>query len=229
MKEWKDIIGPLKQTDAFKHAYAYQKSLRAQGISVYPPEKDLFNAFKYTNLNDLKVVIIGQDPYHEEGEAMGLSFSVPVGVKIPPSLRNIYKELAMEYPGYIIPNHGNLIAWARQGVLLLNTVLSVTAQQANSHKGQGWEEFTDGVIKALNDNSENLVFLLWGNPAIKKGSVIDTDRHCVLACAHPSPLSASRGFFGCGHFKKANEYLSLKGKRPIDWQLPEYLDGSEEL
>ena len=229
MSDWKDIIGTLKQKDHFKNAFAYQKSLRSQGVTVYPPEKDMFNAFVYTNPDNLKVVIIGQDPYHEEGEAMGLSFSVPVGIKIPPSLRNIYKELTLEYPSYVVPNHGNLIAWARQGVLLLNSVLSVTAQNANSHAGRGWEEFTDDVIKELSEKLDGLVFMLWGASAIKKGMVIDSSRHLVLTSVHPSPLSAHRGFFGCGHFVKANEYLEGKGKKTVDWQLPEYLCGSEEL
>ncbi|MBR1612298.1 MAG: uracil-DNA glycosylase [Succinivibrio sp.] len=229
MSDWKDIIGPLKQKDYFKNAFAYQKSLRSQGVTVYPPEKDMFNAFVYTNPDNLKVVIIGQDPYHEEGEAMGLSFSVPVGIKIPPSLRNIYKELTLEYPSYVVPNHGNLIPWARQGVLLLNSVLSVTAQNANSHAGRGWEEFTDDVIKELSEKLDGLVFMLWGASAIKKGQVIDSSRHLVLTSVHPSPLSAHRGFFGCGHFVKANEYLEGKGKKTVDWQLPEYLCGSEEL
>lgn len=229
MSDWKDIIGPLKQKDYFKNAFAYQKSLRSQGVTVYPPEKDMFNAFVYTNPDNLKVVIIGQDPYHEEGEAMGLSFSVPVGIKIPPSLRNIYKELTLEYPSYVVPNHGNLIPWARQGVLLLNSVLSVTAQNANSHAGRGWEEFTDDVIKELSEKLDGLVFMLWGASAIKKGQVIDSSRHLVLTSVHPSPLSAHRGFFGCGHFIKANEYLEGKGKKAVDWQLPEYLTGSEEL
>lgn len=229
MSDWKDIIGPLKQKDYFKNAFAYQKSLRSQGVTVYPPEKDMFNAFVYTNPDNLKVVIIGQDPYHEEGEAMGLSFSVPVGIKIPPSLRNIYKELTLEYPSYVVPNHGNLIPWARQGVLLLNSVLSVTAQNANSHAGKGWEEFTDDVIKELSEKLDGLVFMLWGASAIKKGQVIDSSRHLVLTSVHPSPLSAHRGFFGCGHFVKANEYLEGKGKKTVDWQLPEYLCGSEEL
>lgn len=229
MQTWKDIIGPLKQTDFFKNALAYQKQQRLIGKNVFPPEDQIFNAFVYTPLEKLKVVIIGQDPYHEKGQAMGLSFSVPVGVPVPRSLCNIYKELSDDIPGFKIPNHGNLIPWARQGVLLLNTVLTVDESEANSHKGQGWELFTDEVIKAISTSCSNIVFLLWGNNAIAKSSLIDSSKHLILSSAHPSPLSASRGFFGNHHFSKTNEYLSSCGKRPINWQLPEFLDGTEEL
>jgi uracil-DNA glycosylase len=229
MANWADIIGPLKKSDAFLNAFNYQKQRRAEGFNVYPKGKDIFNAFSYAPFEKLKVVIIGQDPYHEENQAMGLSFSVPVGVQIPPSLRNIYKELSLEIPGFTIPNHGNLIPWARQGVLLLNAVLTVEQGEANSHQGRGWEQFTDDVIKAINDKTDHVVFLLWGNPAQKKGACIDTSRHLVLKSAHPSPLSASRGFIGNNHFLLANKYLTENGKKTIDWQLPLILDGSEEL
>ena len=230
MNNWKDIIGPLKKTDAFINAYNYQKQQRLKGINVFPPQKDLFNAFSYTPFQKLKVVIIGQDPYHEKGQAMGLCFSVPVGIAIPPSLRNIYRELCDDIPGFEVPNHGNLIPWARQGVLLLNSVLSVDENQAGSHRGVGWEEFTDDVIKTLSDKCENLVFILWGGYAQRKGSRIDTSKHLVLTGAHPSPLSANRGgFFGNHYFSKTNSYLTSRGISPIDWRLPVFLDGTEEL
>ena len=164
----------------------------------------------------MKVVILGQDPYHEEGQAMGLSFSVPNGVKKPPSLINIYKEIENE-TGDKMPERGDLTGWAKQGVLLLNTVLTVRAHQANSHKGKGWEEFTDGVIKKISKNTKDVVFLLWGANARSKKQLIDSSKHLILECAHPSPLSAYNGFFGCGHFTKANEYLIKHGKLPIVW------------
>lgn len=229
MASWKDIIGPLKNTETFKHAYAFQKARRESGIEVFPPQKDIFNAFAYTPFDKLKVVILGQDPYQTPGFAMGLSFSVNVGIEIPRSLQNIYKELSTDIPGFQVPDHGNLIPWARQGVLLLNSVLTVDSGESNSHQHQGWEEFTDGVIRAINDSCENIVFLLWGKPAQQKGAQIDLFKHCVLKSAHPSPLSASRGFFGCHHFSAANKYLIAHHKKPIDWQLPLHLDGTEEL
>ena len=161
-------------------------------------------------------MLLGQDPYHNEGQAMGLSFSVPDGEKVPPSLVNMYKELHDE-TGMEIPKSGNLIGWARQGVLLLNAVLTVRAHQPNSHKNKGWEWFTDSIIKKISDNKENVVFLLWGGNARSKKPLIDRSKHLILECAHPSPLSAYNGFFGCGHFNKANEYLALHGKQKIDW------------
>ena len=171
------------------------------------------------SLLQVKVVILGQDPYHNDGQAMGLAFSVPRGFKpLPPSLQNIYKELAKEYPdSFKIPKDGDLSGWAQQGVLLLNATLTVRAHEAASHANRGWELFTDKVISILNSSRQNLVFLLWGNHAQKKGSMIDKQKHLVLNAAHPSPLSASRGFFGCGHFKAANDYLEEKGLDPIDW------------
>lgn len=229
MTDWSAIIGSLKNKEYFTHAISFVKAKRAEGETVYPPEADVFNAFKYTPFETLKVIILGQDPYHEEGEAMGLSFSVPVGIRKPPSLQNIYKELQSEYADFIIPDHGNLIPWARQGVLLLNSTLTVTQGKAGSHRGQGWEEFTDDVVKNISQTADGLVFLLWGNYARSKAALIDRQKHLVLECAHPSPFSASQGFFGCGHFRKANEYLAAKGKRPIDWRLPLHLDGDEEL
>lgn len=220
MSTWHDIIGPLKNTNAFRHAYMFQEERRRAGDIIYPARADIFNAFKYTDFDKLKVVIIGQDPYHEPGQAMGLSFSVPAGIPVPPSLVNIYKELSDDIPGFVVPNHGNLIPWAEQGVLLLNSVLTVKAHQAFSHQGQGWEEFTDGVIREIDSACNNLVFLLWGSPARRKGAGIDRSKHLVLETVHPSPLSAYRGFFGCHHFSKANQYLLDHGKTPINWCLP---------
>ena len=229
MADWSAIIGNLKKKEYFIHALSFVKSKRAAGEVVYPPDSDIFNAFKYTDYDSLKVIILGQDPYHEEGEAMGLSFSVPVGIRKPPSLQNIYKELKSEYADFAIPDHGNLIPWARQGVLLLNSMLTVSQGRAASHKGQGWEEFTDDVVRTVSEQRSALVFMLWGNYARSKAALIDRQKHLVLECAHPSPLSASQGFFGCGHFRKANDYLVSRGKRPIDWRLPLHLDGDEEL
>ncbi len=184
--------------------------------TVYPPMHDIFNAMKKTAFDDIKVVLLGQDPYHEEGQAMGLSFSVPKGKEKPPSLVNIYKEIERE-TGDVMPEHGDLNGWAKQGVLLLNTVLTVRAHAANSHKGKGWEAFTDGIIKKISEKRENVVFLLWGGNARAKKPLIDASRHLILECAHPSPLSAYNGFFGCGHFIKTNEYLIRHGKLPVIW------------
>lgn len=183
---------------------------------IYPPGKLIFNAFDACPPGKLKVVILGQDPYHGEGQAHGLCFSVNDGVPLPPSLVNIYKEISEEY-GKPAPASGNLLRWANQGVLLLNATLTVRANIAGSHQGRGWETFTDAVIKSISDNKENVVFLLWGAYAGRKAELIDTAKHCVLKSAHPSPLSAYRGFFGNGHFRKANDYLFSTGQTPIDW------------
>lgn len=185
--------------------------------TVYPPHEDVFSWTKSCEVNKVKVVILGQDPYHNPGQAHGLAFSVPKGVAIPMSLLNMYKELANDIPGFQQPSHGNLTGWAQQGVLLLNACLTVRMNTPNSHKDRGWENLTDAVIRHLNKQCSNLVFLLWGAYAQKKGSIIDRKKHQVLQCAHPSPLSASRGFFGCHHFSKANEYLTKHRKQPIDW------------
>ncbi len=187
---------------------------------VYPPKEDIFNAFDYTPLSEVKVVIIGQDPYHEPGQAHGLCFSVKPGVKIPPSLMNIFKELHDDL-GCDIPNNGYLEKWARQGVLMLNNVLTVRAHQAASHKGIGWEEFTDAVIDVLNRQDKPIVFLLWGSPAAKKCAKLNNPNHLILKAPHPSPLSAYRGFFGCRHFSQTNDFLLSKGLEPIDWQIPD--------
>ncbi len=185
---------------------------------VYPDMYDIFNALKATSLKDTKIVVLGQDPYHNPGEAHGMCFSVKPGVKIPPSLLNIYKELNQDIGTYV-PNNGYLVDWAKQGVLLLNTVLTVRKNSPLSHKGQGWEYVTDAVIKALNEREDPVVFLLWGAPARAKKALITNPRHFILETVHPSPLSAYNGFFGCRHFSKANLLLEKMGKEPIDWQI----------
>ena len=202
---------------------AYMTALREflldrkrNGAAIYPPGPLIFNALDSTPFDRVKVVIFGQDPYHGPGQAHGLCFSVPEGVAVPPSLQNIYKEIAEDL-GVQPPAHGNLQAWADQGVLLLNAVLTVERGHASAHQGKGWERFTDRVAQALNAERENLVFLLWGSYAMKKGSVIDRDRHLVLTAPHPSPLSAHRGFLGCRHFSKANAWLERHGMEPIRW------------
>ena len=189
-----------------------------QNWQVFPPADDLFNAFHLTPLSEVKAVILGQDPYHNVGQAHGLCFSVRPGVDIPPSLQNIYKELQDDL-GCTIPTHGYLEKWAKQGVLLLNTVLTVRAHQANSHQGIGWEQFTDAVIRIVNAQDRPIVFLLWGGPARRKKEMLNNVKHLVLEAPHPSPLSAYRGFFGCRHFSKTNEFLKAHGVSPIDWQI----------
>lgn len=192
-----------------------QKTL---GKTIYPASDEIFAALNATPFDAVKVVILGQDPYHGPGQAHGLCFSVRPDVRVPPSLKNIYKELAADV-NFVPPRHGCLNEWARQGVLLLNSVLTVEAGLAASHQGRGWEKFTDSVVRYLNDDAENIVFILWGNYAQKKGLMIDRTRHLVLQSAHPSPLSASRGFYGNHHFSKSNEYLQAHNKAAIDWQL----------
>jgi len=192
---------------------------KAAGKVIYPPGREMFAALNETPLAQVRVVILGQDPYHGPGQAHGLCFSVRPGVPLPPSLVNIYRELEQDL-GIPPVAHGCLLPWARQGVLLLNSVLSVERGQAASHQGKGWEAFTDVVVETINRESEQVVFLLWGSYAQRKGAVIDTQRHCVLKAPHPSPLSAHRGFFGCRHFSEANRYLATAGREPIDWRLP---------
>lgn len=187
---------------------------------VYPPAQDVFNALRYTPFDQVRVVIIGQDPYHDENQAHGLAFSVRPGVTPPPSLMNMFKELQDDVQ-FRIPNNGCLIPWAEQGVLLLNAVLTVRAHQANSHQGKGWETFTDAVLRAVNAREERVVFLLWGSYAQRKAEGIDPARHTILKAPHPSPLSASRGFFGCRHFSKTNAALQAAGQPVINWQLPD--------
>ncbi|RWS30851.1 uracil-DNA glycosylase 2-like protein [Leptotrombidium deliense] len=184
---------------------------------VYPPENEVYTWTRMASISETKVVIIGQDPYHQPKQAHGLAFSVKKGIVLPPSLRNMYTELKDDIDGFVVPNHGDLSGWAKQGVLLLNNSLTVRKGEANSHSSIGWEILTDAVIKWINVNMSNVVFLLWGSFAQQKGAVIDSKKHLVLKCPHPSPLSAHRGFFGCKHFSKANEYLKKHGKREIIW------------
>ena len=213
--EWDEILKDEFESEQYNKLRAFLKT-EYSAHTIYPSMYDIFNSMKITAFDQIKVVIIGQDPYHEEGQAMGLSFSVPKGKEIPPSLKNIYKEITAE-TGYTMPNHGDLTGWAEQGVLLLNTVLTVRKGQANSHKNKGWESFTDGIIKKISDKKEKVVFLLWGSNARSKKVLIDTKKHLVLETVHPSPLSAYNGFFGSGHFIKTNEYLKANGKQIIDW------------
>lgn len=216
--DWLPALKPEFAKPYYKDLYGIINREYASG-TVYPPGAEIFTAFDLTPLSKVKVVILGQDPYHEPGQAHGLSFSVKPGIDIPPSLQNIYKELQAEY-GCFIPNNGYLVPWAQQGVLMLNTLLTVRAHAAFSHKGIGWEQFTDAAIRAVNRVDRPVVFLLWGRPAGEKAAMLDNPKHLVLKSPHPSPLSASRGFFGCGHFKACNEFLINHGETPIDWQIP---------
>ena len=217
---WKRHLAGEFEQEYMAQLRAFLAEQKRAGKTVFPPGPDIFNAFNLTPFDQVKVVILGQDPYHGPNQAHGLCFSVQHGVKTPPSLVNIYKEIHRDL-GCDIPSHGNLTHWAEQGVLLLNAVLTVEAGQAASHQKQGWERFTDEAIEHLNRDREGLVFLLWGSHAQKKGRVIDRDKHCVLSAPHPSPLSAYRGFLGCGHFSRANQYLLQQGKTAIDWSVPE--------
>ncbi|MCP4865099.1 MAG: uracil-DNA glycosylase [Alteromonas sp.] len=219
MTTWQDALGPQKEAEYFTRLMARIQSEREAGKVIYPPQQDVFNALKFTPLESVKVVILGQDPYHGAGQAHGLCFSVLPGVKTPPSLVNIYKELATDIDGFVIPEHGTLTSWAEQGVLLLNTVLTVEQGKAHSHAKWGWETFTDAVIDAVNRHQQGVVFLLWGSHAQKKGKHIDTSKHHVLSAPHPSPLSAHRGFLGCKHFSQTNQLLSSQNKSPINWQV----------
>ena len=217
MNTWTDVLGQEKQQPYFQQIMRFVESERSAGKIIYPPKKDVFNAFNITKLDKVKVVILGQDPYHGPNQAHGLSFSVLPGVKTPPSLANMYKELATDISGFVIPKHGFLESWAEQGVMLLNTVLTVEQAKAHSHAKIGWEQFTNVVIQQLSDHCDGLVFLLWGSHAQKKGLVIDKHKHHVLNAPHPSPLSAYRGFFGCKHFSQTNDLLKQQGKNPINW------------
>ena len=218
MNSWKEFIAAestkeyyLKLKQVIDKAYATEV--------IYPPKEDIYNAFKHCPLDKVKVVILGQDPYHGAGQAHGLSFSVNKGIALPPSLRNIYRELEQDVD-FINPNHGDLTYWAKQGVLLLNDVLTVKAASAGSHQKLGWEQFTEHVISFLSEQKSDLVFMLWGNHALKKGKKIDRAKHLVLVSGHPSPMSANQGkWFGNKHFSQANTFLVSKGKQPIDWQL----------
>lgn len=217
--EWQALLEAEFEQPYMQQLKTFLQQQKAQQKIIYPHSADWFHALETTPLSQVKVVIIGQDPYHQPGQAHGLCFSVKPGVAIPPSLMNIYKELNNDL-GITAPKHGYLEAWARQGVLLLNAVLTVEHGQANAHQGKGWEQFTDRVISLINQQRDNVVFMLWGSYAQKKGLAIDSQRHLVLKAPHPSPLSAHRGFLGCKHFSQANSYLQQHGKTPIEWQLP---------
>ena len=213
--DWLEPLSSEFRKGYYSQLYNFVKDEYSKTV-VYPPAEDIFNAFHFTPLKDVKVLLLGQDPY--EHQAHGLSFSVQPGQDIPPSLVNIYKELHDDL-GCYIPNNGYLKKWADQGVLLLNTVLTVRAHQANSHQGHGWEQFTDAVIQAVNAQDRPIVYMLWGAPARRKKAMLTNPKHLILEAPHPSPLSAYRGFFGCKHFSKANEFLKASGLEPIDWQI----------
>ena len=217
---WKEVLKEEFKKDYFKELSEKIEEKYLNEV-VFPPKEDLFNAFKYTDFNDVKVVILGQDPYHEKGQAHGLSFSVKEGVKLPPSLRNIYKEIKEEtgVDNLSEKESGYLKKWADSGILLLNTILTVKEHEALSHKNLGWEKFTDAAIKALNDSDRKVVFILWGNHSIKKQGMITNENALVLTGAHPSPLSAYRGFFGCMHFRDAKNFLEDNGISGIDWEI----------
>lgn len=216
---WLDVL-----QDEFDKPYMvklkqFLAAQKAEGKTIYPAGSNWFAAFNHTPFDQVKVVILGQDPYHGANQAHGLCFSVLPGIAIPPSLRNMYQELQADL-GVTTPDHGCLTPWAKQGVLLLNATLTVEQGNAGAHQGKGWEQFTDRAVQALNEQREGLIFLLWGSYAQKKGAFIDTSKHRVLKAPHPSPLSSYRGFFGCKHFSLANQYLDEQGAKPIDWQLP---------
>ena len=215
---WKAVLKDEFAKPYFQALKAFLLDEKRAGYTLYPPGPLIFQAFNATPFDAVKVVIIGQDPYHNPGQAHGLCFSVQRGVPAPPSLKNIYQELQTDV-GITPPTHGNLESWAAQGVLLLNALLTVRAYEAASHHGKGWEPFTDAAIQAVNDHKEGVIFLLWGRYAQEKGRIIDPKKHVVLKAAHPSPLSAYNGFLGCGHFSRTNELLRQQGKPPIDWQV----------
>ena len=216
---WLDKLDDQFTAEYMQQLKTFLRAEKDQGKVIFPPGAQWFSAFNATPFDKVKVVVLGQDPYHGPGQAHGLCFSVMPGVQIPPSLQNIFKEIRQDL-GLRIPNHGCLQHWAEQGVLLLNATLTVEQHRAGSHQGRGWEMFTDRAIALLNEQREGLVFLLWGSYAQKKGQLIDERRHCVLRAPHPSPLSAHRGFFGCRHFSRTNSYLESTGQQPIDWSLP---------
>ncbi len=216
-ESWKEVLKDEFEQPYFQSLATFLKKEKQNGKTIYPPGSLIFNAFNTTPFDEVKVVILGQDPYHNPGEAMGLSFSVPKGVRVPPSLQNIYKELKEDL-GVPIPNHGDLTHWAEQGVFLLNAMLTVEKNKPRSHQNIGWQDFTDSVIQKLANEREGLVFMLWGGFARKKKSLIDGDKHLILEAAHPSPL-AGGAYFGSRHFSKANEYLKEQGKEPVDWKL----------
>ena len=217
-QEWLSLLGAEFKQDYMNQLSVFLRSEKASGKRIYPPGTEFFAALDATPPAAVKVVVLGQDPYHGAGQAHGLSFSVRGRQRIPPSLQNIFRELHDDLGGSI-PSHGDLSEWARQGVLLLNSVLTVEHGAAGSHQGRGWERFTDAVVAAVNDGESPVVFMLWGAHAQRKGAKVDRDRHCVLMAPHPSPLSAHRGFMGCRHFSQANAFLAASGRQPVDWSL----------
>ncbi len=214
-KSWQEVLQTEFDKPYFENLVGFVKQEYASS-TIFPPAGQIFNAFNTCPFNNVKVVILGQDPYHGPGQAHGLCFSVNDGIQFPPSLQNIFKEITSDL-GIPAPKTGNLTRWAEQGVLLLNATLTVRASQAGSHQGKGWEEFTDAVIKTISEKAENVVFILWGSYAIKKKTLINASKHCILTAPHPSPLSSYRGFFGCKHFSQTNTYLTSKGKTQIEW------------
>ena len=216
--DWDNILSDEWEKPYYKELREFLKN-EYNSRTIYPPKEDIFNALKYTSFSDTKVVIIGQDPYHGANQAHGLCFSVKKGIAPPPSLKNIYKELETDIEGFVTPSHGELTAWAKQGVLMLNNVLTVREATPNSHKGKGWEKVTDRIISELNNKTTPIVFLLWGNNAISKAKIITNPIHQKLTTVHPSPLSAYGGFFGCKHFSKTNEILKNAGLTSIDWNI----------
>lgn len=216
---WKARVGDYLQRPEMRALSTFLRERAAAGVRIFPPARHIFAAFDATPFDQVKVVLLGQDPYHGPGQAHGLAFSVQPDVPVPPSLLNMYKEIERDL-GIPRPDHGYLMPWARQGVLLLNAVLTVEQGSAGAHQRRGWEEFTDHVVEVLDREREGLVFMLWGSYAQKKGRIVDARRHRVLRTTHPSPLSAHRGFLGCGHFSAANDYLKRRGASPIDWSLP---------
>ncbi|WP_316833691.1 uracil-DNA glycosylase [Pedobacter nutrimenti] len=216
---WLSVLSQEFEKDYMKSLKLFLQEEKQKGSTVFPKGPDIFNAFNHTPFDKVKVVILGQDPYHGQGQAHGLSFSVQKGMTIPPSLKNIYKELQTDIEGFVPPNHGNLTEWADRGVLLLNATLTVRAHEAGSHQGKGWEIFTDKVISELSEKKEGVIFLLWGKYAQNKSILIDESRHTLFKAAHPSPFSAYNGFFGCRHFSRTNTKLIEQGEMPIDWQI----------
>lgn len=216
---WLKVLHNEFEKDYMLKLRQFLKEEKEAGHKVYPKGSDIFNAFNRTPFTNLKAVILGQDPYHGANQAIGLSFAVQKGVTVPPSLKNIYKELATDIPGFTIPTHGDLTAWADQGILLLNATLTVQASKPGSHQKKGWEIFTDTVIRKISEEKEGIVFLLWGKFAQAKAELIDAGKHHILKAAHPSPYSADSGFFGCHHFSKTNAILTKESKAPIDWQI----------
>jgi uracil-DNA glycosylase len=217
--QWRQHIGGEFEKDYMQSLREFLIQRKQQGAVIYPPAEEWFSALNSTPFDDVRVVILGQDPYHGAGQAHGLCFSVRPDVKVPPSLVNIYKEIQSDL-SIDTPNHGCLSSWAKQGVLLLNATLTVEHANAGAHQGKGWEQFTDHIIQTINDRRDGVVFMLWGSYAQKKSAMIDASRHLILKSVHPSPLSAYRGFFGCGHFSAANSYMQQQGLEPINWQLP---------